>query len=183
MTRRIALATGKHASEAQFDESVRVAHVGEFVDQLPQGYETPVGEFGLQLSGGQRQRITIARALMKNPAILVFDEATSSLDAKTERIVQEAIEGLRGKRTVFVIAHRLSTIRSADRILVIEGGAISQSGSHDQLMARDGLYRDLVNLHLERDETDQSDRTDDDGKTDETGKADKTDRPLHRATS
>jgi ABC-type multidrug transport system fused ATPase/permease subunit len=86
---------------------------------------------------------------MKDPAILVFDEATSSLDAKTERIVQEAIEGLRGKRTVFVIAHRLSTIRSADRILVIEGGTISESGSHDELMAHGGLYREMVDLQLE----------------------------------
>lgn len=137
------------ASEADFELAVRAAHVDEFVDQLPQGYETPVGEFGLQLSGGQRQRITIARALMKDPAILVFDEATSSLDAKTERIVQEAIEGLRGKRTVFVIAHRLSTIRSADRILVIEGGTISESGSHDELMARGGVYREMVDLQLE----------------------------------
>ena len=137
------------ASDADFDLAARAAHVDEFVDQLPQGYETPVGEFGLQLSGGQRQRITIARALMKDPAILVFDEATSSLDAKTERIVQEAIEGLRGKRTVFVIAHRLSTIRSADRILVIEGGTISESGSHDELMAHGGLYREMVDLQLE----------------------------------
>jgi subfamily B ATP-binding cassette protein MsbA len=137
------------ASDADFELAVRAAHVDEFVDQLPQGYETPVGEFGLQLSGGQRQRITIARALMKDPAILVFDEATSSLDAKTERIVQDAIEGLRGKRTVFVIAHRLSTIRSADRVLVIEGGTISESGSHDELMAGDGLYREMVDLQLE----------------------------------
>ena len=92
------------------DEAARAAHVDEFVDQLPDGYDTAVGEFGLHLSGGQRQRITLARALLKDPAILVCDEATSSLDAKTERTVQEAIDRLRGRRTVFVVAHRLSTI-------------------------------------------------------------------------
>jgi subfamily B ATP-binding cassette protein MsbA len=121
------------ASESEFRAACRAAYVDEFVDQLPQGYDTEVGEFGVRLSGGQRQRITIARAILKNPAILAFDEATSALDAKTERTVQNAIDALRGRRTVFVIAHRLSTIRRADRILVLEDGVLSQQGTHEEL--------------------------------------------------
>ena len=128
------------------------AHVDEFVDQLPEGYDTPVGEFGTRLSGGQRQRITIARAIVKNPAILVFDEATSSLDAKTERTVQDAIDTLRGQRTVFVVAHRLSTIRNADRIIVLEQGRVSQEGTHEELMAESGLYQEFVSLQTENGE-------------------------------
>ena len=137
------------ASDDEVLEAARAAHVDEFAPQLPDGYDTRVGEFGTLLSGGQRQRITIARALLKNPAILVFDEATSSLDAKTERTVQDAIDSLRGRRTVFVIAHRLSTIRHADRIVVLEQGRVSQEGSHEQLMGESGLYRELVSLQLE----------------------------------
>ena len=137
------------ATEAEILAAAAAAHVDEFVDQLPDGYDTPVGEFGMLLSGGQRQRITIARALVKNPAILVFDEATSSLDAKTERTVQDAIETLRGRRTVFVVAHRLSTIRHADRIIVLEQGRVSQEGSHEELMAESGLYQEFVSLQTE----------------------------------
>lgn len=137
------------ASEEEMRAAARAAHVDEFVDQLPLGYDTRVGEFGTLLSGGQRQRITIARAILKNPAILVFDEATSSLDAKTERTVQDAIDTLRGKRTVFVIAHRLSTIRNADRIVVLEQGLVSQEGTHEELMAQSGLYREFVSLQTE----------------------------------
>jgi len=131
-------------SEDEFTEAARAAHVDEFVDHLPMGYDTPVGEFGVRLSGGQRQRITIARALLRDPAILIFDEATSALDAKTERIVHEAIDRLRGERTVFLIAHRLSTIRRADRIVVLERGRIVQAGRHRELMAEEGLYRELA---------------------------------------
>ena len=137
------------ASEEAFQRAVRTAHVDEFVDQLPAGFDTRVGEFGLLLSGGQRQRITIARALLKDPSILVFDEATSALDSKTERIVQEALDALRGRRTVFVIAHRLSTIRHADRILVLEHGRVAQLGTHEELMTQQGLYRELLALQNE----------------------------------
>ncbi len=100
--------------------------------------------FGLRLSGGQRQRITIARAILADPAILVFDEATSSLDAKTERAVQLAIESLRGQRTIFLVAHRLTTIRHADRIVVLDGGRIVDVGDHETLVARPGIYRELI---------------------------------------
>jgi len=140
------------ATEEEMLTAARAAHIDEFVDQLPQGFDTPVGEFGTLLSGGQRQRITIARAILKNPAILVFDEATSSLDAKTERTVQDAIDTLRGKRTVFVIAHRLSTIRNADHIVVLEQGRVSQEGTHDELIAESGLYREFVALQTETNE-------------------------------
>jgi len=134
------------ASAEEVERIAAIARVDEFVSQLPEGYETEVGEFGMRLSGGQRQRITIARALLKNPAILVFDEATSALDAKTEQTVQDAIDSLRGNRTLFIVAHRLSTIRRADRILVMEKGRIAQQGTHEELMSQPGLYRDLASL-------------------------------------
>ncbi len=118
----------------------------EFVGALPDGYDTEVGAAGVRLSGGQRQRITIARAILRNPDILVFDEATSALDSESERYVQDAIEALLGGRTVFVIAHRLSTVRRADKIVVIEDGRVSQMGTHEELVRSGGLYRNLVEL-------------------------------------
>jgi subfamily B ATP-binding cassette protein MsbA len=134
------------ASDADVLAAARAAHVDEFVQTLPEGYDTEVGVGGTRLSGGQRQRITIARAILRDPAILILDEATSSLDSQSERMVQEALEALLPGRTVFVIAHRLSTVRRADRILVIENGRVSQSGTHEELLATGGLYRELVAL-------------------------------------
>lgn len=136
------------ATEDEVLAAARAAHVDEFVNELPRGYDTEVGPSGMRLSGGQRQRITIGRAILKDPSILILDEATSSLDSRSEKYVQEAIDALLGeqRRTVFVIAHRLSTIRRADRILVLEKGVITQQGTHDELLRRGGLYRELLEL-------------------------------------
>jgi ABC-type multidrug transport system fused ATPase/permease subunit len=135
------------ADDDQLLAAARAAHVDEFVGALPEGYDTEVGSAGVRLSGGQRQRIAIARAILKDPSILVLDEATSALDAQSEQRVQAAVETLLdGRRTVFLIAHRLSTLRSADRIVVLEGGRVSQAGTHDQLVRSGGLYRELLDL-------------------------------------
>jgi subfamily B ATP-binding cassette protein MsbA len=120
-----------------------IAHCDEFVDRFPKKYETIVGERGVRLSGGQRQRIAIARAILADPRILILDEATSSLDSESEALIQDGLHSLRKGRTTFVIAHRLSTIRSADQILVLEGGQIVERGSHEQLLAVNGRYRQL----------------------------------------
>jgi ATP-binding cassette subfamily B protein len=137
------------ASEAEIEAAARAAHVDEFVETLPRGYETDVGDAGVMLSGGQRQRITIGRAILKNPAILIFDEATSALDAKSERYVHEAIEALLAGRTVFIIAHRLSTVRHADKIAVLKKGSLVGLGTHEELMAEEGLYRELMSIQTE----------------------------------
>ena len=123
-----------------------------FIETFPDKFETKVGDRGIQLSGGQRQRIAIARAVLKNPVILILDEATSSLDSESERIVQEALDKLMIGRTSFVIAHRLATIRKADKIIVIEKGAVVEVGKHDELIAIDnGLYRSLSRLQFQGD--------------------------------
>jgi subfamily B ATP-binding cassette protein MsbA len=137
--------------DASFEEIVkasRAAHAHEFIEELPEKYDTEVGELGARLSGGQRQRITIARAILRDPEILIFDEATSALDAKAERLIHDAIWNLMKERTVLLIAHRLSTVRGADRIVVVEKGRITDEGTHDELLSRSGLYRDLVELQL-----------------------------------
>ncbi|AWN23406.1 ABC transporter ATP-binding protein [Deinococcus irradiatisoli] len=137
--------------EARPEEVVaaaRAANAEEFIARLPQGYDTAVGERGVKLSGGQRQRIAIARAILKNPRLLILDEATSALDNESEALVQDALEKLMVGRTTFVIAHRLSTIRSADLIVVMDAGRIVQRGTHAQLIAEGGLYKDLYDLQF-----------------------------------
>ena len=136
------------ASDDEVLAAARAANVDEFALQFPDGYDTETGAGGVRLSGGQRQRITIARAILKDPSILIFDEATSSLDSKSERLVQDAIEALFGGRTVLLIAHRLSTVQHADKIIVLENGAVAQIGTHGDLSAKSGLYRELVDLQV-----------------------------------
>jgi ABC-type multidrug transport system fused ATPase/permease subunit len=138
------------ASEEQIMEAARKANALEFIESFPQKLDTLVGDRGVKLSGGQRQRVAIARAILKDPSILVLDEATSSLDAKSERLVQEALEKLMENRTTLVIAHRLSTIRKVDRILVIKEGRIAESGTHRELSTvENGVYNTLLKLQLE----------------------------------
>jgi ABC-type multidrug transport system fused ATPase/permease subunit len=131
------------ASLDEIMHAARVAHCEEFILKFPEGYETIVGERGIKLSGGQRQRVSIARAILASPKVLILDEATSSLDSESEEMIQDGLNQLRSGRTTFVIAHRLSTIRSADQILVMEHGEIVERGSHDELLVRDGRYRQL----------------------------------------
>jgi len=130
----------------QIREAARLANAAEFIEAFPEGYETVVGERGVQLSGGQRQRVAIARAIVKDPAILILDEATSSLDSESERLVQDALDRVMENRTTLVIAHRLSTIRNADRIAVLRHGAIIEYGSYDELIAAGGVFARLVAL-------------------------------------
>ena len=146
----------KQAKSFTLDEikhACRVAHCDEFINQFPNGYETVVGERGIKLSGGQRQRVSIARAILASPRILILDEATSSLDSESEQMIQDGLRNLRSGRTTFVIAHRLSTIRSADQILVLEAGEIVERGSHAELLAANGRYRQLYDkqYNFERD--------------------------------
>jgi subfamily B ATP-binding cassette protein MsbA len=131
------------ANLAEIKTVCKIANADEFIEKFPNGYDTIVGERGVKLSGGQRQRIAIARALLANPRILILDEATSSLDSESEALIQEGLVRLREGRTTFVIAHRLSTIRSADQILVVEAGEILERGSHDELIAIGGRYKQL----------------------------------------
>jgi ABC-type multidrug transport system fused ATPase/permease subunit len=144
------IAYGKlNATAEEIADAARKANAHEFISKFPEGYETIVGERGIKLSGGQRQRIAIARAILKNPAILILDEATSSLDSESEQLVQEALDNLMKDRTSFVIAHRLSTIRNAHKIVVIDKGTVTEQGTHEQLMANNSLYRKLNDMQFE----------------------------------
>jgi len=136
------------ATDSEVEDAANAAHAHDFIVDLPDGYSTEVGERGVRLSGGQKQRVAIARALLKDPPILILDEATSSLDAESESLVQDALERLMTDRTSLVIAHRLSTVKNADRVVVLDGGMVAEAGVHDELMVADGLYRRLVSRQL-----------------------------------
>ena len=137
------------ATEEQIHEAARVTYVDRFVHSLPHGYDTVVNDEGDNISAGEKQLITIARAFLNDPSILILDEATSSVDTRTEVLIQEAMNALRARRTSFVIAHRLSTIRGADVILVMEDGQIVEQGHHDSLLDHDGPYSRLYNAQFE----------------------------------
>ncbi len=140
------------ASAGAVEAAARAAHAHEFVERLPQGYDTVVGERGVKLSGGQRQRVAIARAILKDPAVLILDEATSNLDTESERLIEDALGRLLVGRTTLIIAHRLSTVRRADRLVVVERGKIVEEGSHTELLARGGLYARLYQRQFRDDD-------------------------------
>lgn len=137
-----------HATDAEIVAAAQNANAHDFIMNLPEGYDTNIGQRGVKLSGGQKQRLSIARVFLKNPPILIFDEATSALDNESEKVVQESLEKLAKNRTTFVIAHRLSTIRNAEKILVLSENGIAESGSHEELLAKEGIYAELYNMQF-----------------------------------
>ena len=137
------------ATQDEIESAAVAANAAEFIQKMPEGFDTLIGERGVKLSGGQRQRLAIARAVLADPKILILDEATSNLDTESERLIQSALAELMTGRTSFVIAHRLSTIRDADRIAVLEDGRVTETGTHEELMSRGGRYADMVVLQTE----------------------------------
>ncbi|MDH5252431.1 MAG: ATP-binding cassette domain-containing protein, partial [Nitrospira sp.] len=131
------------ASQSDIEQAAKAAYAHDFILRMPEGYETVIGERGVKLSGGERQRLAIARAILRDPPLLILDEATSALDTESERIVQLALTNLMKNRTTLVIAHRLSTIQNADRIVVLDRGTIAEVGSHEELLRRGGVYQRL----------------------------------------
>ena len=145
------IAYGKpEATREEILKAAKLANAAEFIEKMPQGYDTVLGERGMTVSGGQRQRIAIARAVIRNTPILILDEPTSGLDAASEQLVFDALDRLMEGKTAIVIAHRLSTIRRADKICVIDDGRIVESGKHEQLLKKGGLYAELNNLQTEQ---------------------------------
>ena len=138
----------KDATEEDILSAAKAANAYQFINRMPKGLDTMIGERGVRISGGERQRLAIARAILKNPPILVLDEATSSLDAESEKLIQEAIENLMVNRTVIMIAHRLSTVKKANRIIVLDKGKIVEQGDHEKLLSQEGIYSRLHNLQL-----------------------------------
>ena len=137
-------------SQEELDAACYIANLNDFISSQPDGYETVVGNRGLKLSGGEKQRLSIARVILKDPKILILDEATSALDSITENAIQEALEALMEGRTSIVIAHRLSTILKADQILVVKDGTITEQGSHEELLAQGGTYRELYETQFRK---------------------------------
>ena len=144
------------ATQAEIESAARAANIHDFVMGLSDGYDTVVGERGYRLSGGEKQRVALARVILKNPRILVLDEATSSLDSESEALIQDALKRVMAGRTSIVIAHRLSTILAADLILVMDRGRIVEQGTHDELMKKKGLYFDLVRQQERKDKDERS---------------------------
>ncbi len=138
-----------NASEAEIIEAAKKANAHDFILSLPDGYQTDIGQRGVKLSGGQKQRLSIARVFLKNPPVLIFDEATSSLDNESEKVVRDSLEELAKDRTTFVIAHRLSTIRNAKRIVVLTDRGIEEQGTHEELLGLHGTYARLYNMQFD----------------------------------
>jgi subfamily B ATP-binding cassette protein MsbA len=139
-----------NTSDEAVTAAAQAAYAHDFISNLPDGYDTIIGERGVKLSGGQKQRITIARAILKDPALLILDEATSALDTESERIVQQALENLMRKRTSIIIAHRLSTVLSADKIFVMDQGTVKDYGTHDHLLKTSSTYKKLHDLQFKK---------------------------------
>ena len=135
-----------NATNKEIEKALQIANASDFVNQLPQGIDTIIGDAGNKLSGGQKQRLAIARAVLKNPPVMILDEATSALDTESEKLVQDALQKMMQNRTSLVIAHRLSTIKSADEIIVLNKGEIVERGTHKKMMAQEGMYKKLIDL-------------------------------------